>query len=359
MLNPNIKPTNLTDQEYILYAKHLIINEVGLEGQKRLKKAKILIIGAGGIGCPSMLYLASCGIGYIGIIDDDFINVSNLNRQVLYNFHNINQHKVISAKKRLKCINPYCNVITHLYKINHKNASEIIQYYDIILDATDNFETRYIIDNYCYKLHKIHIYSAVKKFNSQLSIFNYKNNIRYSNIYSPNIKLSYNNCNDEGILGFVTGHIGILQATETIKIILGLNLKINNYLLIFNLLDTSIQYKKIYFHNIKEKIKIKAHNTKKLNYFITKSKIKQNYKYKKQRQNLIIVDIRESYEFSKHYMKYAINIPIVKFKLKKTIYFLKKHQDKKIILYCNTAYRSLLVSNICKYYGIYNYIIKN
>lgn len=357
MLNPKVKLTHLTHQEYILYAKHLIINEVGIEGQKRLKKSKILIIGAGGIGCPSMLYLASCGVGYIGIIDDDFIDISNLNRQILYNFHNINQNKIICAKQQLQLINPYCKVITHLYKINNINASEIIQYYDIILDATDNFEARYIIDNYCYKLHKTHIYSAVNQFNSQLSTFNYKNNIRYSHIYWPQAKLFSNNCNNEGILGFVTGNIGILQATQTIKIILGINLKVNNYLLIYNLLNTSIQQKKIYFHYIKDNVQIS--NQKKISHFIKKVKIQQNYQDKKQRKNLIIVDIREPYEFSTHYIKYAINITAIKFKLKKTIYFLKKYQDKNIILYCNTEYRSILISNICRYYGINNYIIKN
>ena len=359
MLNPKINSNHLTNEEYILYAKHLIINEVGLKGQKRLKNAKILMIGAGGIGCPSMLYLVSCGIGHIGIVDYDLINISNLNRQILYNVDDINKNKAICARNKLHSINPYCKIITHSYKINHINASEILQYYDIVLDATDNFETRYIIDKYCYKLHKIHLYSAVNKFDSQLSICNYKNNIRYSNIYWKDRPLQSNNCNNEGILGFVTGHVGILQATQTIKLIIGINLKINNYLLIFNLLNTliNIKQKKIYFCYTKKNKETK--NKKEFNNFITIKKIRQNYLYKKQKHFFIIIDIREKYEFIAYHIKYAINIPIIKFKLKKTIYFLKKYKKRKILIYCNTEYRSKIITNICLQNHIYNYIIKH
>lgn len=356
MLDPKVKNIVLNDKEYILYAKHFIINNIGLKGQKRFKQAKILIIGAGGIGCPAMLYLAACGIGSIGIIDDDTVNLSNLNRQVLYYYDDINKNKIRCAKEKLNYINPHCKIILHQYKINHKNASEIMQYYDIIVDATDNFETRYIIDEYCYRLHKIHIYAAVSKFESQFSILNYKNNIRYHNIYPQEMSPISNKCDSEGILGVVTGHVGILQATEIIKIVLGLKKNIHNYLLIYNLLDISLQSKKLYF-------------TSNYNYQYTKNKKsyksisqKQLEKYlhnKILRKNIIILDVRDKYEFSNYIFKYTIHVPISKFKINKTINFFKNLVKKTIFIYCNTKYRSIIISNICNNNKICNYIIEN
>nr|QCI06075.1 Molybdopterin biosynthesis protein [Delesseria sanguinea] len=356
MLNPNTKKINLLQEEYNLYAKHLILDNIGLNGQKRLKKAKILIIGAGGLGCPAMLYLAASGIGYIGIIDDDNIDISNLNRQILYTFNNLNQNKIICAKQKLHSINPYCKIVLHSYKIKNNNALEIIQYYDIIIDACDNFSTRYIIDKYCYKLHKVHIYGAIQQFESQISVFNYKNSICYSNIYPYNINLLNNNCNSYGVLGSITGHIGILQATETIKIILGIGDIIYNKLLIFNLLYTYTKHKQIYLSKI-QKINIRTNKENcKLPLFIIKSK----YEYLKKNfyPNIIIVDIRQEYEFKKNYIQYSINIPLNKFKIKKTILFLKNNNKKKIMIYCRTTYRSLIVSNILNKYKIEYSIVK-
>lgn len=356
MLDPKIKSIALSQKEYILYAKHFIINNIGLEGQKRLKQAKILVIGAGGIGCPVMLYLAACGIGNIGIIDNDLVNLSNLNRQVLYYYNDIDKNKVKCAKEKLNYVNPYCNIILHQYKINHKNASEIIQYYDIIVDATDNFETRYVIDEYCYKLHKIHIYAAVSKFESQFSIFNYKNNIRYNHIYPKEISLISNTCNSEGILGVVTGHVGILQATEIIKIILGLKKNIHNYLLINNLLDTSLQRKKFYFtsyHNYQYTENKKHYKS------ISQKQVEKYLHNKILRKNIIILDVRNKHEFSNYIFKYTINVPMNKFKINKTISFLKNLEKKTIFIYCNTKYRSIIISNICKSNKICNYIIEN
>nr|YP_009392562.1 Molybdopterin biosynthesis protein [Caloglossa monosticha]ARW61124.1 Molybdopterin biosynthesis protein [Caloglossa monosticha] len=356
MLDPKTKTITLNNKEYILYAKHFIVNNIGLEGQKRLKKAKILIVGAGGIGCPAMLYLAACGIGYIGIIDHDSVDISNLNRQILYSVNDLDKSKTACAKNKLNSINPYCKIITHSYDINENNSSEIISYYDIIVDATDNFETRYIIDYYCYKLHKIHLYAAVEKFESQLSILNYKNNIRYSSIYPKEINLVSHACSNEGIIGVMTGHIGMLQATEIIKIILGIRKNIHNYLLIYNLLNISIKYKKFYLTSIFSYEKIKKSN----NYnIVSEQQVEKYLQNKIYRKNIIIIDVRYKYEFSKYFLKYAINIPINKFKIKKTIDFLKNYTKKKFFIYCNTKYRSIIIYNICKYNNIYSYIIES
>nr|QCI06563.1 Molybdopterin biosynthesis protein [Erythroglossum lusitanicum] len=358
MLNTNINLTYLTKEEYISYSKHITLDNVGLNGQKRLKKAKVLIIGAGGLGCPAILYLVASGIGYIGIADHDTIKLSNLNRQILYNINDENQNKTVCAKKRLINIQPKCKIITHTYKINKKNALELIQYYDIILDASDNFSTRYLIDKICYKLHKIYIYGAIQKFEGQISVFNYKNNNKYSYIYPETLNLLENNCNNYGIMGIVSGHIGIIQATEIIKIILGIGNIANKQLLICNLLNMSL--KKIRIHKFKNQLISKniLHN----NLFIKKisSKFKiyslKNFKYK----STLIVDVRSKYEFKEKHINKSINIPLDKLKIKKTLNFIKNYNNKKIIIiYCKEIYRSLIASNILKNYNIDHYLLEN
>lgn len=325
MLNPNIKNTTFSEEEYILYSKHLMIRNIGLNGQKRLKKAKVLIIGAGGLGCPASLYLTISGIGYIGIIDYDYIDRSNLNRQILYNSKNLHKSKVVCAKKQLNDFNTYSKIIIHEYKLNKENAFNIIQYYDIILDTTDNFGTRYIIDSVCNKLHKIHIYGAIQQFESQISVFNYKNSINYASIYPKKLKLKDNNCNNHGTLGVITGYTGILQAIEALKIILGIGKVSYNELLISNLLNNSISIKKtkkVFFKDINKK-SLNNEN----NYIITLYKF--NYLKQYLNYNIILIDIRERYEFNTNKLLYSINIPLDKFKNRKTIKFIHNKAKKK------------------------------
>lgn len=355
MINPKLNNIHLLTNEYTLYANHLKLQHFGLEGQKRLKQAKVLIIGAGGLGCPAILYLVIAGTGCIGIVDDDYIDISNLNRQILYNMSSINKDKATFAKLQLNQINPYCKIIIHKYKLNQNNALEIIQYYDIIIDATDNFETRYIIDTVCFKLHKIHIYGAINKFDSQMSVFNYKNYIRYSNIYSPSItNVNHNNCYNNGIIGVTTGYIGILQATETIKIIIGIGNIIYKKLLICNLINLSIKKVALYITRIKKISKLLSQsNTYKIPFIseIYIQKIKKNY---------VIIDIREKQEFEHNHLKYSINIPLYKFKSRKTIQFIKTYNPKIIIIiFCQNAYRSLIISKILNQYNIKHSIIKH
>nr|YP_009397930.1 Molybdopterin biosynthesis protein [Sonderella linearis]ARW67116.1 Molybdopterin biosynthesis protein [Sonderella linearis] len=347
MLNPNTNLIYLNNEEYIKYSKHLTIDNIGINGQKRLKKAKILVIGAGGLGCPALLYLIASGIGYIGIVDNDNVELSNLNRQILYNKNDINKSKTVSAKNKLRLINKKCKIIKHQYYINAKNCSEIIQYYDIIIDATDNFKTRYQIDKFCYKMNKIHIYGAIEKFEGQIAIFNYKHGIRYQDIYNNLKHIQNNNCNENGVIGITTGYIGILQAVEAIKIILGIIKINNNSLIIYNLLSSYIK-------------KIKIYDKKNINYqlnnIINNKKIINEINIK----NLfIILDIRENHEFNKKHIKNAINIPLINFKLNTTIKFIIRTNYKKVVaIYCNTISRSLIASYILNNHKIKNYIIQ-
>nr|YP_009396889.1 Molybdopterin biosynthesis protein [Ophidocladus simpliciusculus]ARW66075.1 Molybdopterin biosynthesis protein [Ophidocladus simpliciusculus] len=357
MLNPKINSIELSNEEYLEYSKQLNLEHIKLEGQKRLKQVKILVIGAGGLGCPIMIYLVKLGIGCIGILDYDKIEYSNLNRQILYLKKDINNLKVISAQKKLDEISNSCKIITHLYKLHEKNSIELISYYDIIIDATDNFETRYIIDQTCYKLHKIHMYAAVEKFEGQIAIFNYKNGIRYVHLYPHKLNMKNKDCNSNGILGITTGYIGIAQAIETTKVILGTNRECRNYTISYKLLETEIKKNKIYISSTKKNKNYKDKKKFEINQKISHSKLNtlKNQSYKK----TITIDLREANELMNDYINKSINIPIIKFKLNKTLKFIIKCSVNKIvILYCNKMNRSLIASHFLNNYKIEHYILK-
>nr|YP_009392358.1 Molybdopterin biosynthesis protein [Osmundaria fimbriata]ARW60920.1 Molybdopterin biosynthesis protein [Osmundaria fimbriata] len=353
MLNPNSNSVRISNREYDRYCKQLILENIGIEGQKRLKQSKVLIIGAGGLGCPVMLYLVTSGIGYIGILDKDIIELANLNRQILYTIKEINKYKIVAAKNKLKKLNDNCKIIKHLYNLNHDNGFEIICYYDIIIDTTDNFKTRYIIDEICYKLHKIHIYGAIDNFEGHIGIFNYKNGIRYRDLYPIEYKLKYQNCNDNGVIGTTAGYIGVLQATEAIKIILGLGKIHHNSIYICSLLNMNIQEKRIYSRNEKMHKSKKYHNLFKDFNIISKSNL-TNLSNK-----LLILDIRRKKEFQEKHIQKSINIPLIRFKINKTMQFITEcSKEKNIIIYCNTMNRSIIAHNYLKQYQIKSYIIR-
>nr|WGH13723.1 Molybdopterin biosynthesis protein [Lophurella pseudocorticata] len=349
MLNiKNKKEIQLSNQEYQNYSKQIVLENIGVQGQKRLKNAKVLIVGAGGLGCPVMIYLTVSGVGSIGIIDADKIETSNLNRQILYNTNDIENFKVISAQKKIKTINSNCIIIKHQHKLNRENSIEIVSYYDIVIDATDNFKTRYIIDRICYQLHKVYIYGAVDQFEGQIATFNYKNGVRYRNLYTPELLLENNNCNQHGIMGITTGYTGTLQAIETIKIILGLNKKCKNFLLIYNIIKIKNKKRKIYLKRSKNN-KINKLN---LNNIIFNNQLNTI------KNNLIIIDLRKDFDFNRKHIKKSINIPMKKFKLNETIklieYF-KKNND--LIIYCNTLERSTIASHFLNNKYISHYIL--
>lgn len=337
----------LSKEELVIYSKQIVLEQIGLEGQNKLKKSKVLVVGAGGLGCPVMIYLTMSGIGKIGIIDDDYIELSNLNRQILYNKTDIKKKKVSCARKKLENINRYCNVIEHKYKLNAFNSIEIISRYDLIIDTTDNFSTRYIIDEACHKTHKTYIYGAINNFEGQVGVFNYKDGIRYKDLYKKEQRLINKSCNEEGVMGINTSYIGNLQAIEAIKVILGLNKRCKNFVLLSKMIQVNLIKKKIYPY--KEQTK-KTHNLE--NQKIT------NIRIEKVQNNSIVLDLRENKDFNKQHIQKSINIPMAKFKLNKTIKFLKNYAEgSKVQIYCNTINRSKTTSRILKHYNIEHEII--
>nr|YP_010865194.1 molybdopterin biosynthesis protein [Campylaephora boydenii]WGT74065.1 molybdopterin biosynthesis protein [Campylaephora boydenii] len=348
---------SLNTREYQQYSKQIILENIGINGQKRLKNAKILIIGLGGLGCPAFIYLATSGIGNIGIIDNDIINLSNLNRQILYNINQINNNKIDAASYLVQQINKECDIHLYTEKLNQLNGYKIIKKYDIIIDATDNFKTRYIIDDICYKLHKIHIYGAIHKYEGHMSVFNYKNNLRYIDLYPKILNLQELNCEDNGILGVMSGIIGILQATEAIKIILGIGKILNGKILKYNLLTTS--FNQIRLHPAKKRYQTIIYKND-----INKKDNIINLKDINHINNIndcqpLLIDIRNPTEFQLFHIYKTINIPRKYFQAKKTIEFIKLSCKMYIIiLTCNKLMTSSSIANLLNHYNIQTYILK-
>ncbi len=227
------------------FKKQIILKKVGVSGQKKIQKAKVLIIGIGGLGCPLLVYLAASGVSNIGIVDNDKVELSNLNRQVLYNNSDLGKYKVIQAKSKIKKIYKKIKINTFKTKITAKNIRSILDDYDIICDGTDNFKTRYLINDYCKKNKKILISAAISKFDGHLFKFNFKGKNPCFRCFMPEYPRNENNCETEGLFSPVAGIIGTLQANEVLKTILNLKDDLNNNILIFNSLNMSLRKIKI------------------------------------------------------------------------------------------------------------------
>lgn len=246
MLNPNLDEIQLTKEEYERYSRHIILPEVGLDGQKRLKSASVLCIGTGGLGSPLLLYLAAAGIGRIGIVDFDIVDSSNLQRQIIHGTSWVGKPKIESAKNRIHEINPDCQVDLYNTLLSSANALEIIKPYDIVVDGTDNFPTRYLTNDACVLLDKPNVYGSIFRFEGQATVFNYEGGPNYRDLYpEPPPPGMVPSCAEGGVLGVLPGIVGTIQATETIKIILGKDTTLSGRLLLFNALEMKFRELKL------------------------------------------------------------------------------------------------------------------
>jgi sulfur-carrier protein adenylyltransferase/sulfurtransferase len=246
MLNPNLDEIELTKDDYERYSRHLILPEVGVEGQKRLKVASVLCIGTGGLGSPLLLYLAAAGIGRIGIVDFDVVDKSNLQRQVIHSTSWIGKPKIESAKNRILEINPYCQVDLYETMLTSENALDILKPYDVVIDGTDNFQTRYLTNDACVLLNKPNVYGSIFRFEGQATVFNYEDGPNYRDLYpEPPPPGMVPSCAEGGVLGVLPGIIGTIQATEAIKIILGCSNTLSGRLLLYNALDMKFRELKL------------------------------------------------------------------------------------------------------------------
>ncbi|OYX80277.1 MAG: thiamine biosynthesis protein ThiF [Flavobacteriales bacterium 32-34-25] len=222
------------------YNRQIILPEVGEKGQQKLTQAKVLIIGAGGLGAAILPYLAAAGIGEIGIIDDDSIEITNLQRQVIYRNDAIGKSKALEAKEMALSLNPSIQINAITDTLNAKNAIPLFEYYDIMVDATDNLHTKYLINDACVVTNKPFVYGSIYKFQGQVSVFNYQNGPTYRCLF-PDESLNSKNCVDAGVMGISVGIIGMFQANEVLKMVLGIGNVLSGELLIYNMLTNDQQ----------------------------------------------------------------------------------------------------------------------
>ena len=220
------------------YSRHIDLQEVGPAGQRKLFQAKVLVIGAGGLGVPVLLYLTAAGVGRIGIVDFDRVSLDNLQRQVLYREEDLEKNKAVVARELLEARNSQIEVLSYPEPFTVNNAIHLVREYDIVVDCTDNFRTRYLINDTCVKESKPLVYAAIFKFEGQLSVFNYKNGPTYRCLFpiAPRVE-EIPNCQDSGVLGVLPGVMGLYQANEVFKIILGLGKILSGTLFTLNLLS--------------------------------------------------------------------------------------------------------------------------
>jgi molybdopterin/thiamine biosynthesis adenylyltransferase/rhodanese-related sulfurtransferase/molybdopterin converting factor small subunit len=227
----------LTKEEILRYSRHLIIPEVGIEGQQKLKAAKVLLIGAGGLGAPLGLYLAAAGVGRIGLVDFDVVDFTNLQRQVIHSTADVGRNKIDSAAEKMTGINPNVTIVKHEVALTSENALDILKDYDIVVDGTDNFPTRYLVNDACVLLGKPNVYGSIFRFEGQATVFAYEGGPCYRCLYpEPPPPGLVPSCAEGGVLGILPGTIGLIQATETVKLILGIGEPLVGRLLLYDAL---------------------------------------------------------------------------------------------------------------------------
>src|SRR5450432_1452522 len=227
----------LSNEEILRYSRHLIIPEVGIEGQKKLKAAKVLLVGAGGLGAPLGLYLAAAGVGRIGLVDFDTVDFTNLQRQVIHSTKDVGRNKIDSAAEKMLAINPNVRIVKHEVALTSENALDIIKDYDYVVDGTDNFPTRYLVNDACVLLNKPNIYGSIFRFEGQSTVFAYEGGPCYRCLYpEPPPPGLVPSCAEGGVLGILPGTIGLIQATETVKLILGIGEPLVGRLLLYDAL---------------------------------------------------------------------------------------------------------------------------
>jgi len=231
----------ISNLEYQKFSKQIILKKFGIYGQKKIKSSRVLIIGMGGLGCPLSIYLSSLGVGAIGIVDNDTVELSNLNRQIVYNINDIGKNKVDIAKKKIKSINNKCKIKSYKTRADKSNIEKLIKNFDIICDGTDNFETRLLINDHCLKQKKILISAAVSGFDGHIFKFDFRKKTSCYRCFLPEIPLQNNNCEAEGVTPTITGIIGTLQANEVLNSILSFKSNMEKKMIIFNSIKMSFR----------------------------------------------------------------------------------------------------------------------
>ena len=363
-MSKDIKFNFLNSDEEERYQKHLTLKEIGYEGQLDLKNSSVLCIGAGGLGSSVLLYLAAAGIGTIGIVDNDKVEKSNLQRQIIHETNTIGNLKIDSARERIKRFNSNCELLTFSERINPKNALKLIRNFDIICDCSDNFGTRYLINDSCLILNKPLIFGSVQGFEGQVSVFNlFKNspNLRDLLPESPS-QNAVPSCAEYGVVGVSTGLIGILQVNEIIKIILKKGEILDGKILIFDLLNMTTKKLHLKSDPVNKQIK----NLSQFIDFYSEDECSEkdneinrinandfNNLYKAKPSKILLIDVREYEEFSTSAIDGSISIPLSHLSQDYDFEFIQKESlIKEIFTICKSGKRSEKASKILSKFEI-------
>ncbi len=354
IMNGEIK---FSPEELARYSRHIILPEFNIEGQKKLKQSKVLVVGTGGLGAPLLLYLTAAGVGTIGLVDFDVVDDSNLQRQVLFTREDLGVPKVIAAKKRLEALNPFIKIIAHQTALTSDNALDIIRDYDVVADGTDNFPTRYLVNDACVLLGKVNVYASIYRFEGQATVFNYKNKAgelgpNYRDLFpTPPPPGLVPSCAEGGVLGVLPGILGSIQANEVIKVLSGVGEPLNGRLFLFDAATFETRTLKIKRRkdnplngenpsqtglidyqqfcgfekpsDQEEKLPVKSINVQQLHALID------------QNANIQIVDVREAYEYEIANIHGEL-MP----KSEVTNHLQKISKDKQVIVHCRSGKRS-------------------
>jgi len=336
------------------YNRHIILSEIGQKGQDKLSKAKVLVIGAGGLGCPVLQYLAAAGVGSLGVMDFDIVSESNLQRQILFGKSSLGLNKAIAAKERLEDLNDTISVRSFTKKLTHQNAIALFNFYDIIVDGTDNFASRYLINDASLITRKPLVYAGIYKFEGQVSIFNYKGGPSYRCLFpTPPKEGDIPNCSEVGVLGVLPGIIGTMQANEVLKLILGIGDLLSGKVFYYNALTTQTSTL-IINKSEKEIQKVLASESffdtlgNDLNCEVPVPEI--SIKNVSKNKNAIFIDVREQGELPLMNVLKTIQIPLNE--IEKNIEKLDSDQTK--FIFCQAGIKSKRAVSILKDYNINN-----
>jgi len=353
---------SLTKEELARYKRHTLLSEVGIEGQQRLKKASVLIVGTGGLGSPIAMYLAASGVGKIGLVDFDVVDASNLQRQIIHKSDKVGCAKTMSAKETLMDINPLIHVELHNEALSSSNALAIIRQYDIVTDGTDNFATRYLVNDACVLSDKINVFGSIRQFEGQVSVFGQKEGPCYRCLFpEPPEAGTVPSCAEAGVLGVLPGVIGTLQATEVIKQITGIGDPLVGRLLNYDALKMTFGEIKFMKDpdcpccgqnpSITELIDYEAFcgkpSSTALEEEISASELQ---KLIDQGTTPVLIDVREPIELQQGLIPHSLNIPMQQIPHRLS----EIPKDEAVVVYCHLGMRSLNVINYLKTNGYTN-----
>ncbi len=365
-LPPLVEPAaELTIDEVRRYSRHLIIPDVGMAGQKRLKNAKVLCVGAGGLGSPALMYLAAAGVGTLGIVEFDVVDESNLQRQIIHGHSDIGRSKAESARDTVKEINPYVDVILHEERLDNSNVMEIFAGYDLIVDGTDNFATRYLVNDAAVLLGKPYVWGSIYRFDGQASVFWAEHGPCYRCLYpeAPPAGM-VPSCAEGGVLGVLCASIGSIQVTEAIKLLAGVGDPLVGRLMIYDALEMTYRQVKVrkdpncalcgenptvtelidyeaFCGVVSEEAQAAAAGST-----ITSKQLKE---WQDENEDIFLVDVREPNEYEIVSIPGATLIPKGEFLMGNALELMP--QDKKIVLHCKTGVRSAEVLAVLKSAG--------